>query len=531
MKQPSFLKAKNLFILTAFLPVLAFSQYVKNSNPITTPFLINTNIIETCADLGIISAGHLYHHQTAYVDTSYLVKLDAFGNHEWAFSYTFGNIDNCDGNKIVDILRAVGGGYYLLVENSMSATEHHFQIIRISNNGNLQWRRHYTFPTGQIMYSGGAGLKSYSNGDLLFVPNTFAQSGATKMDSLGNIIWDAQLIDTTSGIWGANTNIDAGPTFDNGAIILTYGVNSLGHPSPLLSKINSSGIVQWSKKITSPVGYLYPSNINQTSDGGYVVSGNWNDYINPECPFILKVDGSGNILWTKYYDISGGATHMFLLNNGNIVMGGMYFGPLVSYYSSFIINADSLGDIDGAAIFADSLELRDLHKLPNQDLAIAHWTDYKHIISRDDGNFTFNCDVISTNIQLKAISPPLNISTVSLPPGVHLTSGTAHNLLIQNRIWETNDRCSMTSATENVFDTDELNIFPNPSNGIFNMNSQHEITGIEVYNCLGEKIFTQNISGTNLTIDISNHSKGVYFIKALYLEPRAFSTNNTVIVN
>ena len=71
--------------------------------------------------------------------------------------------------------------------------------------------------------------------------------------------------------------------------------------------------------------------------------------------------------------------------------------------------------------------------------------------------------------------------------------------------------CNATSIIENNL---EVNIFPNPSSNIFNLefNSNSE-TKITVTNILGEQVYfesTKSIGEYNTQIDLSNYSKGIY---------------------
>lgn len=61
----------------------------------------------------------------------------------------------------------------------------------------------------------------------------------------------------------------------------------------------------------------------------------------------------------------------------------------------------------------------------------------------------------------------------------------------------------------------EIQIFPNPSNGIFAISGlpMNEALCIEIYNLLGEKIYSRTINQTVSDINISNSPKGMYFVK------------------
>lgn len=61
----------------------------------------------------------------------------------------------------------------------------------------------------------------------------------------------------------------------------------------------------------------------------------------------------------------------------------------------------------------------------------------------------------------------------------------------------------------------KINIYPNPTSGIFTVTSSGKISTIEIYNMLGVKIYT--LSNLNQEkskeIDLSNFPKGIYFTK------------------
>ena len=60
-----------------------------------------------------------------------------------------------------------------------------------------------------------------------------------------------------------------------------------------------------------------------------------------------------------------------------------------------------------------------------------------------------------------------------------------------------------------------VNIYPNPNNGQFNiyLGKTNQNTLIEVYDIMGKNIFTKNNVNNQLTIDINNQPKGIYFVK------------------
>ncbi|HSY76185.1 MAG TPA: T9SS type A sorting domain-containing protein, partial [Bacteroidia bacterium] len=78
-----------------------------------------------------------------------------------------------------------------------------------------------------------------------------------------------------------------------------------------------------------------------------------------------------------------------------------------------------------------------------------------------------------------------------------------------------------------------IQIYPNPNKGIFtvNISGVAENTYIDVYNVLGERIYTQTlkqVQGEN-EIDLSNHSTGIYLYRISSPTGELISTGKLVI--
>ena len=85
-----------------------------------------------------------------------------------------------------------------------------------------------------------------------------------------------------------------------------------------------------------------------------------------------------------------------------------------------------------------------------------------------------------------------------------------YNAPIETNISQT----TYQSLTNPIFDFDEsVKIYPNPTNGIININSNFNIKSIELYDVQGrilEKSFENN---TTTTLNLSNRQSGIYFVK------------------
>lgn len=87
-----------------------------------------------------------------------------------------------------------------------------------------------------------------------------------------------------------------------------------------------------------------------------------------------------------------------------------------------------------------------------------------------------------------------------------------------------------TSISEND-PSSELNIFPNPSNGVFTIQtSTSQESQLEICNVLGELVYSSRISGNNSEIDLSQKAKGIYFVR-LIGDKKVITTKKLVITN
>jgi len=71
-----------------------------------------------------------------------------------------------------------------------------------------------------------------------------------------------------------------------------------------------------------------------------------------------------------------------------------------------------------------------------------------------------------------------------------------------------------TDTGINEIEMSELIIlYPNPGSGIFTVKSKEEISSIEVYNTLGEKIHLSEPKTKIYEFDLRSKAKGIYFVK------------------
>ena len=75
----------------------------------------------------------------------------------------------------------------------------------------------------------------------------------------------------------------------------------------------------------------------------------------------------------------------------------------------------------------------------------------------------------------------------------------------------------------------QVNIYPNPGNGTFNLEVSEQASRVEVFSITGQLVYSQVISDQRFSIDLSDLNKGVYLIKLTDDKSGAFTTNRLII--
>jgi uncharacterized repeat protein (TIGR01451 family) len=192
-------------------------------------------------------------------------------------------------------------------------------VVKLNQFGGIEWQRCYG-GTGdesfrKLLYNpdGTAILigvtSSNNNGDITGKPNGSFDIWVIKIDAFGNIIWQNTL--------GGSSNEEfryADFTNDNGYIIAGYTsstdsdvTGNHGGEDIWVVKLSSAGSVEWQKALGGS-GSDRPRFITQNSDGNYIMvgstassDGNVTGAHGNNDLWVVKLDGSGTLIWQKCY--------------------------------------------------------------------------------------------------------------------------------------------------------------------------------------------------------------------------------------
>jgi archaellum component FlaF (FlaF/FlaG flagellin family) len=96
--------------------------------------------------------------------------------------------------------------------------------------------------------------------------------------------------------------------------------------------------------------------------------------------------------------------------------------------------------------------------------------------------------------------------------GTNMTEYANKKVIFNNIAVSAVDK-NVLSAEDYLLEEQNLTIYPNPAKDKIRILSNSSIDKVLVYNILGKLVYESPKKTSNLSVDISNLSKGIYFIK------------------
>ncbi|MFA7688371.1 MAG: T9SS type A sorting domain-containing protein, partial [Moheibacter sp.] len=74
----------------------------------------------------------------------------------------------------------------------------------------------------------------------------------------------------------------------------------------------------------------------------------------------------------------------------------------------------------------------------------------------------------------------------------------------------------------------KITLYPNPTTGIINLQTQQKVNSVSVYNLMGQKVSFHPLNKENTSIDISNLSSGIYFVEVILNNNKKIKTYKVI---
>src|SRR5947209_5702007 len=254
--------------------------------------------------------------------------------------------------------------------NCNTLSEPTAMVMRVDSSGNIQSQIQYNYV--KYPYSTALDLiRPTSDGGAIFAGNAQFGCPATgqtscaaiiKVDSNGKVQWANDLQFSTSSTYGPLTwPLDLQQTTDGGYVIAGYTFAPASIYNPFVVKLSSTGQIQWQHIFVDPNSqYSAAYAIRQTPDRGYVVAGEvyYNQIL------VFKLDSTGALVWQHVYAIGTDsyAETLALTSDGGFILGGLVSISTATSYSSsvLLLKLDSTGNTQFAKTYAPSGSISDL---------------------------------------------------------------------------------------------------------------------------------------------------------------------------
>tara|TARA_B100000902_G_C27231851_1_gene875259 strand:+ start:116 stop:1339 length:1224 start_codon:yes stop_codon:yes gene_type:complete len=280
-----------------------------------------------------------------------------------------------DGEKFGNSVQQTSDGGYIICGGREVGEYTYTYIIKTDEYGEYEWSQ--TFD--EVSYRGLSIDQTLDDGYVICSSvNNSSGFNLTKTDSNGDVEW----IQNFSELNGVSVK----QTTDGG-----YIVTGNFSTDVLLLKLNESGQEEWTQVYGGDNTFETGNSVQQTTDGGYVICGDYYDNKPNGCltgcdVYVIKVDDLGEEEWTQNYgfpgNIDGGSYINQTLNGGYIITGRLG-------YDIYLLKVNDVGNLDWSQTFGE-----DVWNSPNLGTYVQQTTDGGYYLT---GTLDNMCVVFKTN--------------------------------------------------------------------------------------------------------------------------------------
>jgi hypothetical protein len=465
------------------------------------------NCLKQTFDDGYIMVGFTQSFGTG-TDDVYLIKTDGNGDTLWTKTYGGASYD-----KGFSVEQTTDSGYIISGMTNSFSTWEDVYLIRTDANGDTLWTKNYGGNIGGTGY----GVKQTSDGGFIITGAAVSAGGIhdvllMKTDAAGDTLWTR-----TWGGGGDDYGFAVQQTNDGGYIV--SGNQSSG--GVYLIKTDSSGDSLWTMAyILDGASHLtWGFSVEQTADTGYIITG-----ATTSEAFLLKTDSNGVMQWSKLYGGTQqefGFSGMQTADGGYILLGASQSFPVGSYHS-VLIRTDASGDTLWTKTFIGGGTATGYTVRQSSDggfVLLCNVSgfgagDYDFYLVKTDANGNSGCQQGNTDA---SVTIPAAIASV---PVAFISSGGTVNpaatIIGGGGIDST--LCSTVGIPHLSFgDGQGVSSFPNPFSNEIIISRESGVRSSEtgeiiLFDITGKEILRQNIFGDETKINTEKLLPGFYLL-------------------
>jgi hypothetical protein len=267
----------------------------------------------------------------------WLIKTNPVGDTLW--TKTYGG-DSTESAKSVH--QTTDGGYIVAgYTKSFGLGFSHIYLVKTDSLGDSIWTK--TFEPRSVCYD----MQQTTDTGYIIAGAGFIGSGEDlyliKTDPSGDTIWTKWY----GGTWASDLAWSIQQTSDSGYIIVGFTASfGAGSYDIWLLKTDENGDTLWTKTYGG-TSWDYGFSIDQTTDGGYIVTGRTNSFcVGYSDVWLLRTNPDGDTLWTKTYGGMGceGGRFVQQTSDGGFIVAGYTDSYGAGDYDVWILKTNSAGD-------------------------------------------------------------------------------------------------------------------------------------------------------------------------------------------
>ena len=340
---------KHLYIILLVLPLIGFGQGWEQTFSGSVLSDCEGNSVQQTSDGGYIVCGGISNFE-GFGNQVYLIKVDELGEEEW--SQTFGGTDSDWGDSVQ---QTTDGGYIITGHTtSFGNGDQDVYLIKTDENGDEEWFQTY----GGIYDDWSRSVQQTSDGGYVITGSTSSFENGSgsrdvyliKTDGNGDEEWFQTYGDTEKDDWSRSVQ----QTSDGGYVITGHttsfeGGEPLGEFDVYLIKTDNNGNEEWFQTFGEngqDAGY----SVQQTTDEGYVITGY--TYLSGgggQDVYLIKTDGNGNEEWFQTFgviDSSDSGHSVQQTSDGGYIIAGYTVSWFEGDYKIYLIKTDSAGNVE-----------------------------------------------------------------------------------------------------------------------------------------------------------------------------------------
>lgn len=403
----------------------------------------------------------------------YILKIDNTGKYVWQNTLGGSNIDNASSIQSTSDSGFVISGY----TNSLGTGGYDAYLIKVNSDGLFQWQKTY----GENDWDFAYWAEQTADGGYICCGESYrsgknSQAYLIRTDADGDTLWTRLF-----GADGEDAFKEARQTSDGGFVAAGYATNASGDKDFFLVKTDAQGNQSWERTFGSSANDSCTT-LDLCADGGFLLGG-CRDTLGQHKSYFIKTDPAGNETFSKRQMNDSGNRSISRIRE-----------TLEGHYTYTQI-CDQ-GGFGGQEIYLITYD-------PTGD-----WYPFVSTLggTKDEDAFDFvqNVDSGYTLIGYTETfgSGPDNIF-IARTNAAGSYNNTVNSYVAVNEVSE---------------DDDDFIIYPNPTNGKFQVaSSKFKAMAIRIYNPLGEVILISVGSEKN-EIDVSSATNGIYLLEVVAAE-------------